>query len=220
MTVLSDLLFNDSRNEQYLSVAKYYYDFWTLQTNIKRLIDIPITICSLCSGYDKRSIAVLGIYYDSMPFNSVMMLDAAAVTIMTLLNCVDDLEEIKKLVSVLNPDIIRNHYFMNICSQREKCINDWDVIEILKSLSMQIKNDAVDIRQYANLTKLLKNECLGTCNTYKTTYNETMARKQNTDSTPIYFISDEHTSLLQSTDLSNNTHNRIQIVCDILDIQI
>ena len=220
MTVLADILFNNNRNDQYASIAKYYYDFWTLKTNIKRCVDTPITICSLCSDYNKSRIAVLGLYFDSMPLNSVMILDAATVTIMCLLDSVDDLEEIKKLVSVLNPDIIRNHYFMNICNEREKCINDWDVIEILKSLMMQIKNDAIDIRQYANITKLLKNECLGTCNTYKSTYNASIERKQSNNTIPDYFISEEHKRLLQSSDSSNNTFERIKVVCDIMEIQI
>lgn len=223
MTVLSDLLFTDGRNETYKQIVELYHSYWTDTDNVKRILKTPITTCILCSSFDKEKISVLGLYYDSMSVSSVTLLDAAVVTIMCLLE--DDqlsLENIalKHLVETLNPDVIRNHYFLNVCCEREKCINDWDVIEILKTLMLSFKTSTVCLRQFANLTKLLKKECLGTCNTFKTTSQLDVIENQQRSSTPLFFISQLNKGLTASREKKNNTANRLKIVCTVLNFPL
>ncbi len=83
-----------------------------------------MTTCALCSSVDKNRISVLCLYYDSMSFNSVTMLDAAVVTVMCSLDepCDDD-DRVQHYVELLNPDVIRNHYFLNVCYENEKTVN-------------------------------------------------------------------------------------------------
>ncbi len=51
------------------------------------------------------------------------MLDAAVVTIMCSLEREDDALH---YIQLLNPDVIRNHYFLNLCyEEREELLKDW-----------------------------------------------------------------------------------------------
>lgn len=194
MSILLELLCGNNRNDAYRELAKFYYDYWTKVENVKRLTYTEISTCVLCSSCDQDAIAVLGIYYDSMPFLIVTMLDAAVVTIMSLLKG-DELsiehETFKNLVETINPDVIRNHFFLNKCNLREKSVQDWDVIKILKAMMLHMKTDTVCLRQYANLTKFLKNECQGSCNTFQTQNRLCTIEKQTKDTAPQYFVSNK-----------------------------
>ncbi len=102
-------------------------------------------------------------------------------------------------------------------TMNEKSVNDWDVTEVLKSLMSSLKTDSVCLRQYANLTKLLKNECRGTCNTFVTSRKQdAIERRNNAVSLPTFFISHEHKDLMATKEKRNNTANRIAIACRIL----
>ncbi|MES9879353.1 MAG: hypothetical protein ABW185_00535 [Sedimenticola sp.] len=150
-----------------------------------------------------------------MPFNSVTMLDAAVVTIMCSLEREDDALH---YIQLLNPDVIRNHYFLNLCYEKEKSVKDWDVTEVLKSLMSSLKTESVCLRQYANLTKLLKNECRGTCNTFVTSRKrDAVERRNNAVSLPAFFISDRNKDLMATNENRNNTASRLRIACRILD---
>jgi len=220
MTVLSDLLFSNTRNSQYKLIAEYYYKYWTDPENIRTIYEVPITTCKLCTLEKDKSIKALGMFYDSLPFHSVTLLDAASVTIMSLLEpeCIETIgPEVISYVSILNPDIIRNHFFLNICDEKDKLVTDWDVIEILKSLMLTLKTDTVCLRQYANLTKLLKNECTGTCNTFVSgDLQDILHRQQKSAATAIYFISDTNKLLMSNTQSKENTANRFLILFDIM----
>ena len=221
MSMISDLLFTDKKNELYETIAKAYHNYWTSIDNVKKILKTPITTCALCSSYENSVISVLGIYYDSMPYNSVTILDASVVSIMCLLNEEQlniDNESLLACFDKLNPDVIRNHYFLNICNERERCINDWDVIEILKTLMLNLKTNSTYLRQYANLTKLLKKECLGTCNTFITRKQLNVIEKQQNDSGPSYFISERNKDLAEAKSMKNNTSKRIAIAHQISHI--
>jgi hypothetical protein len=224
MTILSDLLFSSRMNREFELVARRYHEHWRLSENIKRIVDRPITTCSLCSSVDEDKVSVLGLYYDSMPFNSVTMLDSAAVTITSLLDQQsDDVrdETLERYIEILNPDVVRNHYFLNLCCEKEKNVNDWDVAEMLKALMLSLKTESVCLRQYANLTKLLKKECHGTCNTFLTSKKlDAIKQQKNDGSSPIYFISDRNNELMAIRHKRNNTADRIRIACRILGVEL
>lgn len=223
MTVLSDLLFTDCKNETYKQIAELYHTKWTDVENVKRILKTPITTCVLCSLFNKEnSVSVLGLYYDSMIFSSVTLLDAAVVTIMCLLKDSEfslESDDLNHLVETLNPDVIRNHYFLNVCCEREKCINDWDVIEILKSLMLSFKTSTVCLRQFANLTKLLKKECVGTCNEFKNNSQLDVIENQQQSTTPMFFISEANKGLAASREKKNNTAERLKIACSIFSVE-
>ena len=218
MTILSDLLFGETRNQEFKNIAEFYHNFWTSLENVKKVFESPITTCTLCSAFDVSSIRVLGLYYDSMPFNSVTLIDACVVTIMCLAgeeNLSVENHVVKNLVEQLHPDVIRNHYFLNLCDEREKSVNDWDVIEMLKSLMLSLKTSSASLRQFANLTKLLKNVCQGKCNTFICNNQLDVIEKQQMQKAQ-YFISEKNRNLTSSRKKKNNTCNRIHIVFKIM----
>lgn len=222
MSMVSDLLFSDVKNELYETICKAYHKYWTSTDNIKRILKTPITTCALCSSFDSNVISVLGIYYDSMPYNSVTLMDASVVSIMCLLDEEKlniDNDSLLVCFDTLNPDVIRNHYFLNMCNERERCINDWDVIEILKTLMLNLKTNSTYLRQYANLTKLLKRECLGSCNTFITRKQLSVIEKQQDDSGPSYFISERNKDLAEAKSKKNNTSKRISIAHHLSQIK-
>ena len=222
MSMILDLLFTERKNEIYANIAKAYHNYWTSTENIKKILKTPIATCALCSSSDNNMISVLGIYYDSMPFNSVTLLDASVVSIMSLLE-EDQLdtenESLLAYFDILNPDVIRNHYFLNMCNERERAINDWDVIEILKALMLSLKTNSTYLRQYANLTKLLKKECIGTCNSFINGNHLNTIEKQQNDSGPSYFISEKNKDLTEAKNKKNNTSKRIAIAHEIVQIR-
>lgn len=219
MSVLSDLLFRESRNPLYEEMARFYYNYWTSIENVKKILTSPIALCNLCTSAKREAISVLGIYFDSLPFTSVTILDAATVTIMSLLEK-DQLsvesKDFQNLVETINPDVIRNHYFMNLCDQKEKRIHDWDAIQILKSLMLHLKASTVNLRQYANLTKFLKNECQGSCNTFINQSKLEGIEKRQTNDKPKFFVSDKFRDYERWTQDKDNTPNRFLIAFHIL----
>lgn len=221
MTIISDLLFTERKNECYAKIAKAYHTYWISTKNIKKILKTPIATCALCSSFDNKAITVLGIYYDSMPYNRVTMLDASVVSIMCLLkeeHLDTENDSLLACFDSLNPDVIRNHYFLNMCNERERGINDWDVIEILKALMLNLKTNSVYLRQYANLTKLLKKECLGSCNSFITGNHLNIIEKQQNDSGPSFFISERNKGLTEARSKKNNTSKRISIAHGIVQI--
>ena len=216
MTVLSELLFSETRNQEYKDIAESYHNFWTSIENVKKVFESSVTTCILCSSFDVSSIRVLGLYYDSMPFNSITLLDASVVTIMCLAgeaNLSSENHIVRNLIEQLHPDMIRNHYFLNLCDEREKSVNDWDVIEMLKSLMLGLKTNTVNLRQFANLTKLLKNVCQGNCNTF---INQLDVIEKQQRKKAQFFISEKNKNLTLSKKKKNNTANRIQIVLNFI----
>lgn len=185
-------------------------------------MESKMTSCSLCSNFENEPIAVLGLYYDSLPLTSVSLLDSAVVTIMCLLKEEElhiDNPRFVQFVDSLNPDVMRNHYFLNFCNTKEKSINDWDVTEILKTLMFSLKNGTVCIRQFANLTKLLKHECVGQCNTFKTNDILGVLEKRLGSNTEFY-ISDKNTLQMSNYDKGDNTAERFKIACNQLKIEM
>ncbi len=167
--MLAKLLFSSELNETYKDIANIYHKYWSETDNVKRIFRTPITTCSVCSTYNSNAVSVLGLYFDAMPYHSVTVLDAAVLTIMTILHkdqLLSDNEAAMHIISTLDPDTIKNHYFINVCGQRERVTNDLDVVEFLKKILFGIKTKTTNIRDYANLTKLLKKECIGDCNTF------------------------------------------------------
>jgi hypothetical protein len=220
MTVLTDILFTDSQNQKYREIAQLYYDYWKDPINVQKYLEVPITTCKLCSFQNIDSIAALGLYYDSMPFHTFTMLDAAVVSIMSLFDAYSDESsgnEILSYVANINPDIIRNHFFLNLCSLTEKSVTDWDVIEILKSMMFNFKSDTICLRQYANLTKLLKQECIGTCNTFVLKYFKDAIQKQGRDEVASkFFMSDKNKYLISKQQSKDNTSQRFTILFDMI----
>jgi hypothetical protein len=219
MSILLELLCRSNRNDAYHKLASFYHDYWTTDENIKRLISTPISTCSLCSLFDRNAIAVLGIYYDSLPFLSVTMLDAAVVTIMSLLRedqlSIED-ETFKNLVETVNPDVIRNHFFINSCNLREKSVQDWDVTKILKAIMLHMKTDTICLRQYANLTKFLKNECQGSCNSFLNHSQLEVIEKQHKETAPKFFVSEKCKTTKVWSGENDNTAKRLDISCQII----
>ena len=222
MSLLPSILFTNIHNELYQKVCQFYYEYWSTPDNIASIMDLKITSCNLCSYFDTQAIAVLGLYYDSLPFTSVSLLDSAVVTIMCLLK-EDELNvdnpRFLECVRQLNPDVIRNHYFINFCNTQEKTVNDWDVTEMLRSLMSSLKTGTACIRQFANLTKLLKKECKGECNTFKTKH-QIDALEKVLKSEPEFYISDRHRLRLEAHENNDNTAERFKIACMELGIEL
>ena len=222
MSILPSVLFTSIHNDTYQDICQFYFEYWSMPENISSVMDLKITSCTLCSYFDAESIAVLGLYYDSLPFTSVTLLDAAVVTIMCLLKEEElntDNPRFLECVKQLNPDVIRNHYFLNFCNTQEKTVNDWDVTEMLRSLMSSLKSGTVCIRQFANLTKLLKQECKGQCNTFKTKH-QIDALENISKSEPEFYISDRHRSRIQTFEKCDNTAERFKIACAQLGIEL
>jgi hypothetical protein len=219
--MLAKLLFSSELNETYKDIANIYHKYWSETDNVKRIFRTPITTCSVCSTYNSNAVSVLGLYFDAMPYHSVTVLDAAVLTIMTILHkdqLLSDNEAAMHIISTLDPDTIKNHYFINVCGQRERVTNDLDVVEFLKKILFGIKTKTTNIRDYANLTKLLKKECIGDCNTFLNQNQLVNIEKQHRNAGPKFFIKQQ--SYTNSSIKQNNTSNRFQIACDIIGIKL
>ena len=221
MTVVSDLLFTDTKNQLYEAVAEHYCNYWNDPTNVRNILKEKNSTCKLCSLSNIDVISVLGLYYDSMPYHTLTLLDAAVVSIMSLANTesIQSIgEEIQVYVTEMNPDVIRNHFFLNVCVEREKTVNDWDVIEILRSMMFHLKTDTVVLRQYANLTKLLKNECMGKCNTFVSKDLQNLIDRHQKDETASgFFFSEKNKDSLSKKQSKDNTSNRLIILMKVIE---